>query len=82
MPHVILMALAPNFFVMALGFVAGRMRAIDVIRPLLAAAIVHVFPAPLEIARVSILLAAVPSGFSASCSPRTIACALRKWAPW
>jgi malonate transporter len=29
MPHVILMALAPFFFVMALGFVAGRMRAID-----------------------------------------------------
>jgi hypothetical protein len=29
MPHVILMAPAPIFFVMALGFVAGRMRAID-----------------------------------------------------
>src|SRR5260221_6958336 len=29
MPHVILMALAPIFFVMALGFVAGRMRAIE-----------------------------------------------------
>ncbi len=29
MPHVILMALAPIFFVMALGYVAGRMRRID-----------------------------------------------------
>ena len=29
MAHVILMALAPIFFVMALGFFAGRMRAID-----------------------------------------------------
>jgi malonate transporter len=29
MPHVILMALAPIFFVMALGFAAGRTRAID-----------------------------------------------------
>ena len=29
MPHVILMALAPIFFVMALGYVAGRMRTID-----------------------------------------------------
>jgi malonate transporter and related proteins len=29
MAHVILMALAPIFFVMALGFFAGRMRAIN-----------------------------------------------------
>jgi malonate transporter and related proteins len=35
----------------------------DVIRPLLAAAIVHVLPVPSEIAKVSILLAALPSGF-------------------
>jgi malonate transporter len=35
----------------------------DVIRPLLVAAIVHVLPVPSEIAKVSILLAAVPSGF-------------------
>ena len=29
MPHVISMALAPVFFVIALGFVAGRVRTID-----------------------------------------------------
>jgi malonate transporter len=32
-------------------------------RPLLAAAIVYIFPVPSEIVRGSILLAAVPSGF-------------------
>jgi malonate transporter len=32
-------------------------------RPLLVAAIAYIFPVPSEIARVSILLAAVPSGF-------------------
>ena len=35
----------------------------NVVRPLLIAAIVHVLPVPSEIAKVSILLAAVPSGF-------------------
>jgi malonate transporter len=35
----------------------------DVLRPLLVAAIVYVFPVPAEIAKVSILLAAMPSGF-------------------
>jgi malonate transporter and related proteins len=43
--------------------VMGATWASDVMRPLLAAAIVYVFPVPSEIARVSILLAAVPSGF-------------------
>jgi malonate transporter len=43
--------------------VVGATGAADVIRPLLAAAIVHVLPVPSEIAKVSILLAAVPSGF-------------------
>jgi malonate transporter len=33
------------------------------VSPVMAAAIVHVFPVPSEIAKVSILLAAVPSGF-------------------
>ena len=35
----------------------------NVVRPLLVAAIVHVLPIPLEIAKVSILLAVAPSGF-------------------
>jgi len=35
----------------------------NVVRPLLVAAIVHVLPIPSEIAKVSILLAAAPSGF-------------------
>ena len=35
----------------------------NVIRPLLAVALVLVFPVPTEIAKVSILLAALPSGF-------------------
>ena len=35
----------------------------NMVRPLLVAAIVHVLPVPSEIAKVSILLAAVPSGF-------------------
>jgi len=35
----------------------------NVIRPLLVVAIVHVIPVPSEIAKVSILLSAVPSGF-------------------
>jgi malonate transporter len=43
--------------------VVGATGTADVIRPLLAAAIVHVFPVPSEVAKVSILLAAVPSGF-------------------
>jgi malonate transporter len=43
--------------------VVGATGTADVIRPLLAAAIVHVLPVPSEIARVSILLAAAPSGF-------------------
>jgi malonate transporter len=43
--------------------VVGATGTADVIRPLLAAAVVHVFPVPSEIASVSILLAAVPSGF-------------------
>jgi malonate transporter and related proteins len=43
--------------------VVGATGTADVIRPLLAAAIVHVFPVPAEIAKVSILLAALPSGF-------------------
>jgi malonate transporter len=44
--------------------VVGATGTADVIRPLLAAAIVHVLPVPSEIAKVSILLATVPSGFS------------------
>jgi malonate transporter len=43
--------------------VVGATGTADVIRPLLAAAIVHLFPVPSEIAKVSILLAAAPSGF-------------------
>ena len=35
----------------------------DVLRPLLAAAIVHVFPVPSEIGKAAILMAAVPVGF-------------------
>jgi malonate transporter and related proteins len=43
--------------------IVGATGTADVIRPLLAAAIVHVFPVPSEVAKVSILFAAVPSGF-------------------
>jgi malonate transporter and related proteins len=43
--------------------VVGATGAADVIRPLLTAAIVYGFPVPSEIARVSVLLAAAPSGF-------------------
>ena len=41
----------------------ASLQAVTVAWPLLAAAIVHVLPLPSEIAKVSILLAAVPSGF-------------------
>ncbi len=43
--------------------VVGATGTADVIRPLLAAAIVYVLPVPSEIAKASVLLAAVPSGF-------------------
>jgi len=43
--------------------VVGATAMADVIRPLLAAAIVFVLPIPWEVARVAILMAAVPSGF-------------------
>jgi malonate transporter and related proteins len=43
--------------------VAGATVTGNVIRPLLAVAIVHFFPVASEIAKVSILLAALPSGF-------------------
>jgi malonate transporter len=43
--------------------VFGATWASDVIRPLLAGALVYLFPVPLEVGRVAILLAAVPSGF-------------------
>ncbi|MFG1463362.1 AEC family transporter [Xanthobacter sp. DSM 24535] len=44
------------------GVIAATLMA-DVMRPLLAVAVVAVFAVPLETARVAILLAAIPSGF-------------------
>jgi malonate transporter and related proteins len=43
--------------------VVGATGMADVLRPVFAAAIVHVFSIPADVAKVSILIAAVPSGF-------------------
>ena len=43
--------------------VTGATVTANVIRPLLVVAVIHLFPVPTEIAKVSILLAALPSGF-------------------